>query len=77
MKQIEISLWELTKEEVIKLPPNVQFLIYNPIMRTYHLEYPGRKCIANSKHALPPLKYFVFDDPSEYLSKLNAGGDSP
>lgn len=64
MKRIEISLWEITKDEVLKLPSSTQILIYNTITCTYRVEWADDKnCIARSKHASEFLRYFSFEDP--------------
>lgn len=65
MKEIAVSLWELTKEEVCELKDNQQVLIYNPITRTYKVEYCDKKCIARNKHVIPDLKYFTFENYKE------------
>ena len=59
MKEINISLKELTKEEVCKLDENAQVLIYNTLTHKFSLEYADKKCIARSKHASEFLVYFV------------------
>ena len=66
MKQIEISLWEITKEEAKQLPPYTQVLIFNTFTGTYNIEYAGEKRgIVHSKYASEFLRYFSFDKPSE------------
>ena len=66
MKRIEISLWEITKEEARLLPPQAQVLIFNTLIGTYRIEYAGEKRgIVHSKHASEFLRYFSFDKPSE------------
>lgn len=64
MKRIEISLWEITKEEVLKLPSSTQIMIYNTITCTYRVEWADDKNgIARSKYASEFLRYFSFEDP--------------
>ncbi len=62
MKEITISLWEMTKEEAQAFPEDKQMLVYNPLMGTYKVEYGGKKCLANHKHVIPQIKYFSFED---------------
>ena len=65
MKRIEISLWEITKEEALKLPSSTQILIYNTITCTYRVEWADDKNgIVRSKHASEYLRYFSFEEPS-------------
>lgn len=61
MKEIQISLWEMTKEEAACVPRGNQYLIYNPILRYYRVETSGRHDIAKSNSAISSLKYFSFD----------------
>lgn len=65
MKEVQVSLWEMTKEEAAALPDGTQYLIYNPIFDYYKVEKSGRQSIARCKTALPSLKYFSFDGPKE------------
>ena len=62
MKEINVTLWELTKEEAARLPDGTQVLIYNPITDDYKLERIGKRCLARDKHAINELKYFLFED---------------
>lgn len=62
MKEIVVSLWELTREEAKTLPQNMQMLVYNPLAGTYHVEWGGKKNFVNNKHAIPQLKYFRFEE---------------
>ena len=61
MKEITISLWELTKEEAAKVPTGKEILICNTFLNTYRVERSGKGCIARSRYAAPYLKYFIFN----------------
>lgn len=63
MQAIGIEMFELTKEEVRKLPEGTQVLIYNPLTKRKSLDDAGKKCIANSRYASDKLVYLVFDKP--------------
>ena len=81
MKEIQIALWELTKEEVNRLPDGTTVLIYNSLISDYKLEYSGKKCISKSKYASSSLKYFTFEKPklltTVYYIIGNDIGDEP
>ena len=65
MKEINVSLWEMTKEEAAALPDGEQYLVYNPAFKYYSVEtassVKNKQDIAKSKHALPELVYISFD----------------
>ena len=61
MKEVNIYLYELTKEEATKLPNGKTVLIYNMFMKTYRTEKIGPGCLARSRYAADYVKYFVFD----------------
>ena len=61
-KQINISLWELSKQGAAKLPDGTQVLIYNPMTSYYKIETIGKGCLARDKHAYEKLKYFSFEE---------------
>lgn len=63
MKEVEIKLFELTKEETCKLD-NQQVLVYNTLTGNCLIEWSDQKSfIGKSKHASEYLKYFTFEDP--------------
>ena len=61
MKEIQVSLWEMTKDEAASLPDGEQYLIYNPTFDYYKVETAGQNCLARNKNALPKLIYLSFD----------------
>lgn len=81
MKEISITLWELTKDEVNRLPDGTTVLIYNSLTLDYKLEYSGKNCISRSKYAFSSLKYFTFEAPklltTVYYVMGNDIGDEP
>lgn len=81
MKEISMALWELTKEEVNRLPDGTTVLIYNSLASDYKLEYSGKKCISRSKYASSSLNYFTFEMPklrtTVYYIKGNSIGEYP
>lgn len=63
MKEVEIKLWELTKEEACKIEEQ-QVLVYNPIVGFFSLDFNTTKSfIGKNKHAFKELKYFCFFEP--------------
>lgn len=61
MKEVNITLYELTREEAAKLPTKKQYLIYNSILNTYIVDRAGPRCIARAERPVSYLKYFIFD----------------
>ena len=59
----DIIKWkEVSREYVISLNSKSEaILIYNPYTNIYRVEYTGIRCIANSKHAEPRLKYYMLE----------------
>lgn len=57
MKEIQVSLWEMTKEEAAAMPEGSQFLVYNKIMDCYRIETGGKNNIAKSPYAANHLVY--------------------
>ena len=57
-------IWKQVSRDYVKNLNNasVQILIYNPITKSYKLEYADSRCIANSKHAEPRLEYYVLSE---------------
>lgn len=65
MKEISVTMWELTKEEAASRKGG-QILVYNPIMEHYRIENCAAKnCIARNKHALKELIYFSFNEEAK------------
>lgn len=63
MKEVEIKLFELTKEEACNLG-HEQVLIVNPIVEVSFLEWSDDKdFIGRMKHANKILKYYTFKEP--------------
>ena len=80
MKEISIALFELTREEVNRLPEGTTVLIYNSLTSDYKIEYSGKKCISMSKYASTSLKYFTFEMPKlrttvYYVKGISIGED--
>lgn len=62
MKEISVTLWELTKEEAASRKSG-QILVYNPIMGHNRIDdCASKNCIARNKHAIKELKYFSFNE---------------
>lgn len=64
MKEVNIILYELSKQEAAELHDYEQVLIYNPIMDTYRMECITNSSLARSRFAADYLKYFVFKKPN-------------
>ena len=61
-----ITWKEVPREYVISLNSESKaVLIYNPYTNIYRVEYTGIRCIANSKHAEPKLKYYMLEEVKE------------
>ena len=60
----DVIIWkEVSREYVISLNAESKpVLIYNPFTNIYRVEYTGIRCIANSKHAEPRLKYYMLEE---------------
>lgn len=60
MKEVEITLTELTKEETLKVKPQ-EILIYNRLTNSYRVERnDARNFIGKSKYTSDKLVYFSF-----------------
>ena len=81
MREISISLWELSKDEASRLPDGTATLIFNPVTSDYKIEYSGKRSSANDKHACSNLKYFTFEAPklrrTVYFIKGQDIGEEP
>ena len=65
MKEIAITMTELTKEETLKVKPQ-QILIYNKLTGTYSIEdNTARNFIGKNKYASDKLVYLSFCGESE------------
>ena len=56
MKEITISLWELTREEAARLRNGKEYLIYNSLCNTYRVERSEPGCLARNKRAASYIK---------------------
>ncbi len=65
MKEIEVKMWELTKEEASQLSEVEQMLVFNPLTGNFKVEYGGKNCLARSKYAYPGLVYLTFNERRE------------
>lgn len=63
MKEIEIALWEISKQEAQQLKELTPVLIYNTLSSDYSVEYSNKKAIFNSKYCSEYLKFFTFEKP--------------
>lgn len=64
MKEVSITLWELTKEEAKQLEELTPVLVYNKLSANYSIEYAGRKAIFNSKYCSEHNVFLAFEKPS-------------
>lgn len=62
MKEIEVKMWELTKEEAAQLSEVEQMIVYNPLTYSFKVEYGGKNCLARSKYAYSGLVYLTFNE---------------
>lgn len=63
MKEIAISLWEITKEEAQKLEDYTEVLIHDSLTGCNSIEYANKKAIFNSKYCSHKLIFFTFNKP--------------
>lgn len=61
MKEVNVILFKLTKEEAAKLPVGKPVLIYNTFTKTYRIDRSGPSSLARCKYAAQHVKYFIFD----------------
>ena len=71
MKQISITAYELSREEVQKMEDLQSIIVYDPIFRRYTSDDTGKNCIANHKHARNDLIYISLDDKEHIKFKVD------
>lgn len=64
MKEVSITLWELSKEEAKQLEELTPVLVYNKLSANYSIEYAGTKAIFNNKYCSEHNVFLVFKKPS-------------
>ena len=69
MKQISITAYELSREEVIKMEPEQIILVYDPVLHLVSSDYTGKECIANHKHVRKDLIYLSLSQKEEIKFK--------
>ena len=60
MKEVEITIKELTKEEVAKLPVNTQVLMYNTLFENYYIKRVNKTFLKRLKNYGKHIVYFIF-----------------
>lgn len=63
MKEIEITLWEISKQEAQKLKELTPVLEYNTLTNDYSIEHSTKRAIFNNKYCSEYLKFFTFEKP--------------
>ena len=71
MKQISITAYELSREEVQKMEPEQNIIIYDPMFKTVNTDFTGKGCIANHKHVRKDLIYLSLDDKDNIKFKVD------
>ena len=61
MKRYNVTLFEVSRQEVLEMDSLVQILIYNPFTGNYSLDFADKNCIARNRNAAPELRYFLFN----------------
>ena len=73
MKEIAVSLWEISQDEAVTLPPTVPVLAYNKWTKNYSITYNEKgsfiKDVVSSRH----IVYFTFDDVSHLINRVASG----
>lgn len=60
MKEISVSLWEITLEEALKLLPDTQVLVYYPLYETYMIH---RARVLPRSLFIKEVVFFTFEEP--------------
>ena len=60
MKEISVSLWEITLEEALKLLPDTQVLVYYPLYETYMIH---RARVLSRSLFIEEVVFFTFEEP--------------
>ena len=68
MKEISVSLWEIEFEEVFKLLPDTQVLVYSPLYETYKI-YRAR--VLPRSLSIENLVFFTFEKPRFFIGEKN------
>jgi len=62
LKEIDVTLYEIKKEDLIKITKEVQVLIYDTLSEMFSIEWTcNKKSIFYSKYASDCLVYFLFE----------------
>lgn len=72
MKEISVSLWELSRQEAKELPDGTQLLFFNTLANTYGVDtLDGRKCLCRNRNCSDYVKFFAFDAPGDIEGAKN------
>ena len=62
LKEIDVTLYEIDKQQLLKIQKEIQVLVYNTLTNTYSIEWTcSKKSIFYSKYASDYLVYFLFE----------------
>ena len=62
LKEVDVTLYEIDKQELLKIQKEIQVLVYNTLTNTYSIEWTcSKKSIFYSKYASDCLVYFLFE----------------
>lgn len=62
LKEIDVTLYEIDKQQLLKIQKEIQVLVYNTLTNTYSIEWTcSKKSIFYSKYASDCLVYFLFE----------------
>ena len=53
---------EKTKEEIINLKENTEYVIYNPLTKQLKIEKASSQDIVHNKHCYSELKFYVMEE---------------
>ena len=65
MKEIAISLWELTRDEARNMPERTQLLWFNTLTTRKGVDTIGKGCLARDKHCANTVKFFAFEEDAQ------------
>ena len=69
MKEVSVSLWEITQEEALTLPTTVPVLAFNTWTSTYFIAYNEKGSFIRDKVSSRHIKYLTFINPTVYIKR--------
>lgn len=54
------AIKQASKDEILEMEEKEQYLIWNPFINTFKVEYADKKCIARNKYCAKELVFYKF-----------------